>query len=232
MTIPVHGHDSRTCSKQCLETLFSLHIVTADDIKSAGCSFLLSSHFLRRKIQEEKKTLNSAVSQECVLCYGVLGAGTSTSWMDTLCTLKKRRLRAQTPGTLLCRKNVYCDTVCLDQAHLPRGWKQPGAEMLRNLRVPKQIYRQEKPPPSKVSRERPVWVGPVLNANRSQNNNEHAPPPYEEAALLSLSRGVGDDFPSSLSRISCNLITAWRPLRMSSARYLRLSASLARKVAK
>lgn len=43
--------------------------------------------------------------------------------------------------------NLYC---ILLQAHLSRGWKQPGAEMLRSLRVPKQMYREEKPPPAKV----------------------------------------------------------------------------------
>ena len=39
----------------------------------------------------------------------------------------------------------------MNQAHQPHGWKQAGAEILRNLRVPRGIYRMEAPPPAKAS---------------------------------------------------------------------------------
>lgn len=39
---------------------------------------------------------------------------------------------------------------CMKKAYKPRGSKQPGAEMLRSLRVPRGVYREEKPPPAKA----------------------------------------------------------------------------------
>lgn len=39
----------------------------------------------------------------------------------------------------------------MQQAHQPQGWKQAGSEILRSLRVPRGVYREEKPPPEKAS---------------------------------------------------------------------------------
>ena len=49
-----------------------------------------------------------------------------------------------------------CDAVDISQrlgqqAHQPQGWKQAGSEILRSLRVPRGVYREEKPPPAKAS---------------------------------------------------------------------------------
>lgn len=39
----------------------------------------------------------------------------------------------------------------VQQAHQPQGWKKAGSEILRSLRVPNGVYREEKPPPAKAS---------------------------------------------------------------------------------
>lgn len=77
----------------------------------------------------------------------------------------------------------------MQQAHQPQGWKQAGSEILRSLRVPRGVYREEKPPPAKASVDLSADVNSSATLNRPKLACMRGNQPYRttfEAASVSL----------------------------------------------